>query len=285
MEEKNIDGASLFVRTVAPTEADPNGSGWGLFSAATKAGPDGLTMVLASEPVEDRMGDVVAPPWQLGNFRSNPVILWGHNSYNPPVGRGEKIKLQDGRLTVGIKWDGSPLNAMGQLVQHQFREGFLNAVSVGFRSLKVTHRSKLDAAHEHAADRGYLLQRNELLELSAVSIPALQTALAIRGDAGPATFRAAIDWFVRGAGPVQVEEVAEATLETAPDLVDALVEQLRASPEHIATVANLLGVETVQAHLRALEAGQMTAADLDAAALRTWKAQPTKGGGIFVAAE
>jgi len=272
---------SIFVKTTAPTEDCPDGSGWGLFSVSTTKADDGLTMVLASEPVEDRMGDVVAPPWQLGNFRSNPVILWGHNGYQPPVGRAEKIKMEGGKLTLGIKWDDNPVNPTGQLVAHQFDRGFLNAVSVGFRSLKITHRSKLPEDSEHAGERGYLLQRNELLETSAVSIPALQTALAMREDGGPATFRQAVDWFVRGAGVVPVEEIAEATHETAPELVDAIVAHLRANPDAAGHLAAVLGVETMREHIARVEAGALSAEDLDQAVARTLRAQKHAGAAIF----
>lgn len=259
-EDTESKGGSLFVRVNAPEGEEA--TGWGLFSAPVeRADGDGLTMVLASEPVEDRMGDIVAPPWQLGNFRRNPVILFGHASWEPPVGRGEKIKLSEGKLTVGIKWDDHESNPMGRLMAHQYRAGFMNAVSVGFRSRKITHRSKLDEDHEHRGDRGYLLQRNELLELSAVPIPALQTALAQRGDAAPATFREAVQWFHKG----MVDQAAEAVLERSPDplTADKVIEAIKADPTLLAGLSAALGLPELTESVRSLQS-------------------PPHGGGLFV---
>ena len=133
-----IQGASLFVRA---TEDSP--TGWGLFAAQTKQVQEGedetqdvtraTVSVLASEAVEDRMGDIVAPPWNLAHFKRNPVILFGHDSQSPPVGKATRSKVEGGQLKVDIQWDTSSLNPLGQLMDHQYREGFLSAVSVGFR--------------------------------------------------------------------------------------------------------------------------------------------------------
>ena len=193
------ESLSLFT-SVHNREAKQASTGWGLFSAKMDGGPEEdeagkeVFHFVASEPKEDRHRDVVAPDWMLANFRSNPVLPWNHQSWAHPVGRGLSIELNaDDQLRLAAHFDDNPVNPMGQLTAHQYREGFLNAVSVGFISGMATHRSDLDEGSPHASDRGYLLSRNELLEVSPVTIPALASALLQRG-AGSRVIRSAGDF-------------------------------------------------------------------------------------------
>ena len=157
------------------------GDRWLGFARASK-GADGTTDVIASSPVEDSYKDIVAGPWNLSRFRSNPVVPWGHDYNTPPVGRAKSTKYtkSDGILRTTIEWWDTPLNPLGQMVAEGFRKGFLNAVSVGFRPGKVVRRSQLADDDPRKADSGLLLTNNELLEVSAVTIPANPQALAQR---------------------------------------------------------------------------------------------------------
>jgi HK97 family phage prohead protease len=159
-------------------------------ASASTSGID--TWVIASEAVPDRMRDIVEQDWRLENYRSNPVILWGHDSTGLPVGRASSIGVVEGRLLAGITWDRD--GVLGGEVARMFDEGWLNAVSVGFRPGKVQHRSDLDESDPRRAEQGFVLSNNELLEISAVAIPALQTALAQRAlaTAQPAAALAAL---------------------------------------------------------------------------------------------
>ena len=137
------------------------------------------TLVVASTPTSDRMGDVVAPSWDLEAFKENPVILWGHDHGQPPIGRAVKVELVEDSLVAEIEWDTA--SELGATVARQFKEGFLNAVSVGFKPGAMTRRSDLPDDHLWHAERGMVLSENELLEISAVSVPANQEALAAKG--------------------------------------------------------------------------------------------------------
>ena len=74
---------------------------------------------------------------------------------------------------------------MGQIVASQFRRGFLNAVSVGFAPGQVIPRKELPDESPYKAETGNLYRNPELLEISAVPIPAHQDALALRSHTGP----------------------------------------------------------------------------------------------------
>lgn len=243
------EGLDLFVKR------DDGGEPAGLFARAAE---DGSITFLASEPVEDRAKDIIAPPWQLGSFRANPVMPFAHDYDRAPVGKW-KVKLVEKRLIATASFDESPLNPLGQLVAHQYRAGFLNAVSVGIRSGEIIHRSRLAEDHEYRGDRGFLLTRNELLEISAVPVPMLQTAVAQRG-----TTAAEEEATVRGLGSVsgladlhlvQRRLSGLATLlpgedldavrdrSPGPDVADAVLKRMQEDAGYRDTVRRLLAIQ------------------------------------------
>ena len=145
-----------------------------------ETGKDGTTKVIASTPSVDRYGDVVAPDWKLERFAANPVVVWSHDYNLPPVGKVTDLSMDGDSLIASIKWDDSEPGSLGATVSRQFREGFLSAVSVGFAPTKSTPRQELPEDHPASGKSGQYLTGNELLEISAVSIPANPEAVAIR---------------------------------------------------------------------------------------------------------
>jgi HK97 family phage prohead protease len=148
------------------------------------------TRVIASTDSVDRMGDVVEQEWNLDHYKANPVILQNHDYRSPVVGRATEISLVRGpegsSLEMQIEWDKDPSNPDGQRIASQFERGFMSAVSVGFRPGKVTPRSDLPEDHKHYGAKGYVLSANELLEVSAVPVPANAEALAKGLESTPA---------------------------------------------------------------------------------------------------
>lgn len=135
-----------------------------------------LTMV-ASTQDEDRHGDTVLQSgWNLKNYLKNPVILNSHQ-YNDAteviakatrtevVGEGKRAKLeQDWKFAVNE-------NPKAKIIFDLYAGGFLNASSVGFivRKFKENKDGTTD---------WFVIEEAELLEVSAVSVPANQRALA-----------------------------------------------------------------------------------------------------------
>lgn len=161
---------------------------------ASKADLTDSTVFVASEPVEDRAGDVVASSWVLQHYRRNPVILGDHNR-TMVVGRAVEVHTpaagdDAGKLLIAVRFDMSSPDPAIAVYGHQHREGFRSAVSVGFAPGKRTKRSELAEDHTYYAKpkkvqtawgeyeiTGSLYERNELLEVSSVSIPMLRSAL------------------------------------------------------------------------------------------------------------
>jgi len=144
----------------------------------------GLTIVVASAPTPDRYNDIVEPTWNLKRFMSNPVVPFAHDYTRPPVGKVRNLEVVNGLLVASIEWDESPENPLGRTVASQFRRGFMSAVSVGFAPGEVVPRATLPEDSPYRADSGNLYKEPELLEISAVPIPAHQDALAIRSHQG-----------------------------------------------------------------------------------------------------
>lgn len=129
-----------------------------------------LTFV-ASDEAEDRMGDVVrADGWDLGAYKQNPVFLWAHDHTRTPIGRSNWIAVDGGRLMATVEF--AP-TAFAQEVETLYRQRFLRAVSVGFRPRAFTLRKDRNGGVE-----GIEYTKHELLEISAVAVPANPRALA-----------------------------------------------------------------------------------------------------------
>jgi len=135
---------------------------------------------VASTASVDRMGDIVDQSWQLENYLRNPVILQNHDYHAPVVGMATRAVVEEGALVIDVLFDTSEHNADGRRIASQVADGFVRAVSVGFRPGRVTARAALPEGDPRKGERGYVLAENELLELSIVSVPANADALAAK---------------------------------------------------------------------------------------------------------
>ena len=143
--------------------------------AATKADEGPLTFVVSSGAV-DRHGDVVSPEgWRLDAYRANPVVLWAHDYRRPAIGRAQSV-WSDGRALLA-HLEFAPTE-FAREVEALYRSGYQQGVSVGFRPLRFEERR--DA--RTGAFLGIRFLEQELLEISAVPVPANQGAL-LRGNA------------------------------------------------------------------------------------------------------
>ncbi len=131
----------------------------------------------------DRDGETIsAEGWDLKNYKKNPVFLWGHNYYNPPIGKALKVKAEDGKLNFKIEFADADTYAFADTIYRLYKGGFLNATSVGF-----IPKEWIDGDGDKAPRRAYIKQ--ELLELSAVPIPANPNALQNAQEQGLITVK------------------------------------------------------------------------------------------------
>lgn len=114
---------------------------------------------------EDRHGDVVAQNWDLKTFKLNPVILNSHTYFDATevIGKAIKIKVVDGKLEGKIQFAVAE-NPKAKIIFDLYKGGYLNAFSVGFIPKEFDNKNTI--------------LKSELLEISAVSVPANAYALA-----------------------------------------------------------------------------------------------------------
>lgn len=140
-----------------------------------KPAPDDDAMeFVASSPKVNRYGFALRTDgWLVDNFNANPVILWHHLDFIPPIGRGRAVKGAS-ELTTRITWDRS--DPLGARVEQKYRDGFLNAVSVGFDFVDKGGKplgAWWNLSAEQIRDEAFY----DLAEVSAVPVPADASAL------------------------------------------------------------------------------------------------------------
>lgn len=120
--------------------------------------------------------------WELDNFTANPVFLWAHGYSNLPLGRVERVWVEGDMLMATVLFTPAELSSFNNTVYEMYRQGFLNAVSVGVIPLDYEFV-------ETEAGWDIMCARQELLELSGVPVPAeplaLRQAAAAGIDVGP----------------------------------------------------------------------------------------------------
>jgi HK97 family phage prohead protease len=132
-----------------------------------------IVRFIGTKESEDRTGDVIeAEGWQLDNFVKNPVFLWNHDPSLGPIGRVKQIIREGTSLLFDVEFAPPEVSDLADRMFKLIKSGFLKAVSVGFIPKEFDFiRNSMDDI------TGIRFTKTELLELSAVSIPAHQDAL------------------------------------------------------------------------------------------------------------
>jgi len=165
-------------------------------TAKGERGKDGKLRVTMTTDSVDRHGDILEPAGAgLSAFRKSPRVQWAHDYTKPPIARAEQIAREGNAITCEIAWwESADANADHARFVREVREmyehdpPFLNTWSIGFMPLEWTDRTETDAdGNERFA--GYHITRWELLELSAVPVPANPDAVSALRDAGIVTHK------------------------------------------------------------------------------------------------
>lgn len=157
-----------------------------------------------SAETEDRYRDIVV---QAGidttHFEKNPVALFGHRSWDMPIGTWSDLRMVKAspRRTEGkLTFSAEGTDDMADRTARNVKAGVLKACSIGFRPRQV--EKILDP--EGNWTYGYKFAESELFECSVVSIPAVREAL------------------IKGAG--NLKEIVE------PEVIEEFLEHLKANP-------------------------------------------------------
>jgi len=167
--------------------------------SAASAEPGSPIRFIASTEGIGRDGLVIAQDgWDLDNFRANPTFLWSHDytGNRPPIGRVADVSIKDGNMVADVVFDQG--DEFARQIERKYRDGFLNAVSVGWETKQIEP--------PRGAEGAARVTKAELLDISAVNIPgdpgalierqlrALQEALSITEPNQPNTPPASETW-------------------------------------------------------------------------------------------
>ena len=134
---------------------------------------DNVIRFVASDESLDRSGEIIeANGWDLQGFQKNPVFVNSHN-YGDIVhilGRAKAVAVTGGKLIIDVLFAVKE-NPIAKLAHDLYKGGFLNAVSVGF----IPKEWKDGDGKEYFRK----FTKQELLEVSAVSVPCNPNALAM----------------------------------------------------------------------------------------------------------
>jgi len=147
-----------------------------------------LEMAGSTEDI-DRMGDSIrSAGWQLAPFKKNPVFMWGHDYSQPPIGRARRVWLdkETRRLMFNIEFADRDIYPFADTIYKLYKGGFLHATSVGFIPLEWEGKDEDNQAPNRT---GNVFTKQELLELSAVPVPANAHALVSAREQGLITVK------------------------------------------------------------------------------------------------
>ena len=130
----------------------------------------GRLRVTISTRARDRHGDILEPGGaQIAAYLKNPVVLWAHDYKSLPIGRAASLVREGDTLKAEIQF--APTSFADE-VYGLYAKGFLRAWSVGFLPVEW---DVIENANGKFA--GYHVRSWELIELSAVPVPANPEAL------------------------------------------------------------------------------------------------------------
>lgn len=145
-------------------------------SQEVTAGEDRIVKFLITTGAVDRDNDTIDPNgWDLSNYIKNPVVLWSHDYYAPPVAKTLSITPTAQGLIAEAQFATAEEYPFADSVYRLLLGGYLNATSVGFAPQEWSYDEQRD---------GYNFSKQELLEFSIVPIPCNPEALVQAKSAG-----------------------------------------------------------------------------------------------------
>jgi HK97 family phage prohead protease len=193
---QHFGGAAIgdMARMVQKWDAGAGGAAPATTAPVIKDSGSPIHTFVASTGSIDRMKDRLDPRgWNLGPFKKNPVILFGHDGLNLPIGRGLAAWSDGQALRVKLQLATS-ISTFAARVDKMLQDKFLAACSVGFIPVRW------DFAKDVNRPGGIDFHAMELVELSIVPCPANSDctleSIADSGSKSASTRRAAdgSDW-------------------------------------------------------------------------------------------
>lgn len=145
------------------------------FATAEPQNVEGATRTkrfVFSDASIDHAGDSIdAKGWDLGVFKRNPVALFSHLSWEPPIGRASNVQVQGDTLVGDIEFASADVYEFADTIFKLVDGGFLNAVSVGFKPKEWAFTNDKNRPY------GIDFKKQTLLEISVCPVPCNPNAL------------------------------------------------------------------------------------------------------------
>lgn len=110
----------------------------------------------------------------LEEFNKNPVILFNHDDWETPIGKGENARVEGGRILMDVVFDED--EDKGKKIQGKVERGFLRMASIGTWPPEEVSE---DPALKLSAQTGPTITKCTLREVSICSIGSNHNALAM----------------------------------------------------------------------------------------------------------
>jgi SpoVK/Ycf46/Vps4 family AAA+-type ATPase len=191
----------------------------------------------------DREGDTIAVEgWRLDNYRKNPVVLFGHDHYQPPVAQSLTEYTEGGRLKSRAQFMPREMSEFAYSIFQMYVGGYMRATSVGFIPEKWEY-----AEEGERAGKGLNFSEQEMIEYSCVPVPANPEAL-IEARAKGINTRPFREWASRVLDEAkQPKSASRGVLERLHELSDPTGRRIFASLQEIRLTAEDAQVAVVDA--------------------------------------
>lgn len=184
-----------------------------------------MTFVLSTDEV-DRHGDVIATSgWNLESYRKSPVFLWAHDYARPVIGLAVDTWLEPHKLLASVDFAST---AFAQEVAGLYQAGYQLGVSVGFKPLRFEERRN----EKTGALLGFRFLEQEVLEVSAVPVPANRSALRRALNEAPLAAE-----YLRRSGEAPAVSSGGAVFEAMWSVISARIDDMAKLTEELAREA------------------------------------------------
>jgi HK97 family phage prohead protease len=145
------------------------------FATGDPQAVDGATRTkrfVFSDATVDHAGDTIDPKgWDLSIFKRNPVSLFAHMSWEPPIGRASNVSVQNDQLVGDIEFAEAEVYEFADTIYRLVDGGFMKAVSVGFKPKEWAFTNDKNRPY------GIDFKKQTLLEISICPVPCNPNAL------------------------------------------------------------------------------------------------------------
>lgn len=150
-----------------------------LFNIEVKEADDKERIITAigSKQIIDRDRDVVdVKGIDTKQYKANPVVLWSHGYSDLPIGKGvgKKVWVDGDELKFKIQFAPEEISPKAGFIYNLYKEGYLHSFSISF----LPDYKEIDYIEETTKMPAHrLIKKSELLEISAVNVPANSAAV------------------------------------------------------------------------------------------------------------